>query len=385
MVANLTRVEMYFNSKGEPFMQVFFKIITKQRRLMPSHRTMRGARSVHDESNNIGELFRLRSVALVGGVEEYKEQVESGIETAWKKVIDFEKSTRLQKLQNGVRVEVKVRQVSSCVLLTSEETAFCHQYTISINGQDPLSHGLSEPSSEDFSTAFSSLPNIKFYAAKTLDARRFYVKCSTDETIESKLNDVVYKSWVKLNDPNQLIERGVNTKSIIGRSKIETGLIGWANQTLCRVIFAWSVENSEPNLAQFALPSDQLISSMLSNKDLPVYNEAKYVKVKFMIKSEFNNISRLVEKAVLNEWHSQNKMMPLEKILVSVEDSAENKDSDFKMIEIFVGVESTSFDVKDLQQPSVESIQRSIRQVLPDSQFKSAELQSSNVVYYFSN
>ena len=170
--------------------------------------------------------------------------------------------------------------------------------------------------------------------------------------------------------------------SVVGKSKLERGLFGWVNETVCRVLFAWSIENFEPNMAQFTLPSTGLLSSMLSKANIQVYNEPSYLRLRFSMKSDMKNISQLLEKAVVNAWHSENQMMPTNKILVSIEEDQLTKpqSEEFKAIEVFVGVESIAFDIKDLKQPSSEALQRSIRSFVPDSQFRQVDetLQTSD-------
>ena len=328
-----------------------------------------------------GELFKLRSVALRGAVPEFKHHIESALEAAWTRIIDTESSSKLKRLQNGVRIEVIIREVSNCLLATSDEAVFCYKYTIAINGQDPVAHGLSEPDVEDFASVFNSMPNVEFCASNAFRALRFYVKCSA-ENLDAKLNDLIYMSWVQLNDPNEMSQRGVSMASVVGKSKLERGLFGWVNETVCRVLFAWSIENFEPNMAQFTLPSTGLLSSMLSKANIQVYNEPSYLRLRFSMKSDMKNISQLLEKAVVNAWHSENQMMPTNKILVSIEEDQLTKpqSEEFKAIEVFVGVESIAFDIKDLKQPSSEALQRSIRSFVPDSQFRQVDetLQTSD-------
>ncbi len=353
------------------------------------------------EANNV-LLFKLRKI-FFKALPSYRKNIANILKRAWLSKLN---QTAFD-LQNGLRLEVRIYEISNFMTFDNQET-FGFKYTIAINGQDPKFLGIQEPTFEDYirETGFEQKPGIVFCPCHTFEIDRLYVD-STQPEIQKVLQNV----WLYSNRFKQASGRSIAPVMLENRiqlkSKLDTDFYDANMQNLSRLAVSWLVDDSELNPVFFNRPSIKEITQLLAESNVKVFTDIPYVKKHIDILESQQQLTNSIKAAIRSAWSLANPILDKDifSVFLEYEDGDVKGDQQFfarslnqynfstahnfngssihvrqkwredgshlKGLNYFIGVDGVNFDVNDLKQPDTESIKRSLKAVLPDVKFYS--------------
>lgn len=342
------------------------------------------------ETNNV-LLFKLRKI-FFKALPSYRKNIANILKRAWLSKLN---QTAFD-LQNGLRLEVRIYEISNFMTYQLEET-FGFKYTIAINGQDPKFLGIQEPTFEDFirETKREQKADIVFCPCNTFEIDRLYIDSSL-----TNVDQVLDKLWLNAN-------RFVSTRRsmpvldnrIVRKSKLDINYYDANMRNLSRLAISWLVDGAEPNPVFFNRPGIKEITKLLAESNVKVFNDTPYIKKQLDLVETQHHVTGLIKGAIQSAWSLVNPT--LNKDLFSVFLEYEDKDRrsvslfnyteqsvnvstmrtkrswilddniNSKGMNYFIGIDGTNYDVNDLNQPDVEVVKRAIRAQMPDAKFAS--------------
>lgn len=348
-------------------------------------------------------LFKLRTVFFRNALPSvYRDRARNVIERAWTSRLD----RREFESQNGLRVEVAVIDVAHFLTIKGEHT-FGYKYTVSVNGQDPESMGIQEPTYADF--ARESRPEgIDFCPCKAYEVQRVYIKSqdvSSLQQLRSKIDSILQKAWDRLNNDRS---PQLATNRFVVKNKLDVGFYDLQHENVTRVELNWLVDGAHPNPIYFNLPKIEDLVDYFANASTPLYQGIPLISGSVKLAPAYNHSQHkeLLKFAILSAWMKENPELKNNIFYVSLADQEEEDETshinDFGtkttryrrgmiagslgrlattmstklatttpsssvIVRYFVGVNERQFDVSEVHKPSARLLQAEMRQHLPAS------------------
>lgn len=375
-------MEQFLNSHEEPFSKVYLRIsgFTSIETVKSVGRRMFSPRIIIKEtqlSNSTSDirlnnnlLYKVRTVFFEKAIPTYSNQVASIIKRAWLSNIDQHRFDS----QNGLRLSVSIVNVAHYINnMQNEVLGF--SYTISVNGQDPESIPIAEPTYDIFrqETEFETETGIHlvFSSYNAYEINRVYIVTElSDAELNQLLNAVLTNAWNELNINTDVKYMAQNR--ITDLKKIKGGLITKDDKRLVRVSLAYLVDGNIPNPIKFNKPSVSDLIPLFTKAGVTIYDDIALLPDNIALHNFNESCNEKLEKAIIQAYSEQNPDLESDMIYVEISKHKSKRSADPENksnIEYRVGISDHSFDVIDIQKPSVEILQRAIRAQVPDAVF----------------
>ncbi|RNA03840.1 hypothetical protein BpHYR1_020147 [Brachionus plicatilis] len=374
----IVMMEQFLNSHEVPFSKIYLRISgftsvetvkTIGRRMSNSRIIMAKSGSSNTTSDTLANdnlLYKVRTVFFEEALPTYSKQVLNIIKRAWLSKID----QRQFDSQNGLRVSVSIVNVAHYINnLQSEVLGF--SYTVSVNGQDPESIPIAEPTYDAFKKETQSEPGVHLvfspYNAYEID-RVYIVTELSDTELNKVLNSVLAESWNALNTHVKYVAKNRITDIKI----IKDGLITKENKRLLRVSLTYLADGNVPNPIKFTKPTVSDLIPLLAKSAVMVYDDMALLPHNIVISNYNESLNDRLESAIVQAYCEENPDVNSDVFYVEVdrENSKRSVDLDSEArVGYSVGISDQRFDVTDIRTPSAESLQRAIRAQVPDVVF----------------
>lgn len=375
-------MEQFLNAHEEPFSKIYLRISgftsieTVQsvgRRMFTPRIIMSPAQLSNFTSNillNNNLLYKVRTVFFEQAIPTYSNQVAGIIKRAWLSNIDQHQFDS----QNGLRLSVSIVNVAHYINnMQNEVLGF--SYTISVNGQDPESIPIAEPTYDVFrqETEYETerAIHLAFSSYNAYEIDRVYIVTElNDAELTELLNTVLTNAWKALNNHTDLKYMAQNR--ITDLKKIKGGLITENNERLVRVSLAYLVDGNVPNPIKFSKPSVSDLIPLFTKAGVTIYDGIALLPDNIVIHNFNESLNDKLELAIIKAYSEQNPDLKSDMIYVEIDKHKSKRSIDAHYepnIEYRVGINDHSFDVIDVQKPSVEVLQRAIRAQVPDAVF----------------
>lgn len=379
-------MEQFLNSHEVPFSKIYLRIsgLTNVETVKTIGRRMSNPRimvkksfsstnTTSDSLTNDNLLYKVRTVFFEQALPANSKQVANIIKQAWLSKID----QRQFDSQNGLRVAVSIVNVAHYVNnLQNEVLGF--SYTVSVNGQDPESLPIAEPTYDIFKKETESQKdvNLVFSPYNAYEIERVYIVTDLgDAELNDLLNYVLTQAWKALNTHVDVKYMAQNRITDI--KLIKDGLITKENKRLLRISLTYLVDGNVPNPIKFTKPTVSDLIPLLANSGVTVYDDIALLPQNIVISNYNDSLNNKLESAIIQAYSDENPEINSNLIHVEIANQKNKRaiDSDsLPNIGFRVGINDQSFDVTDIKTPSLQSLQRAIKAQVPDVNFdKEAE------------
>jgi hypothetical protein len=198
-------------------------------------------------------------------------------------------------------------------LTSKNQFIFKIEYTISISNRDPEYLGISEPTNDQFQTAFSST-SVKLCNCFGVENIRIYINSlkTADQNSFTIINNLVLNLWNQQN-PSYPISSRLNFSLSVNSSYYSS-----TGSPLTRIDLAWIMDSDNPNPIFFNVPTAYNVTQTLKSVNIVPYTDIPYqiytIYLTNFDSSKVNQIALFVSTA----WSSTNNQFKASDFVVNV-------------------------------------------------------------------